>query len=301
MSNTRHYSVLRHEVIEYLPVLPESVVLDATLGGGGYAETLVSRLDKQGVFIGFDLDREAITRAKEKTKDAKCSVYLFEANFRHIEHTLSSLNLSSIDYAVLDLGLSMHQLKEGERGFSFQKDEPLLMTMKSELGEYDLTAEALVNEWSEEAIAEALFKNADERFSKRISEAIVRAREEKKITTSFELAEIVFHAVPKRFHPKGKHPATKTFQAIRIAVNDEYGALEEGLHAIIKHLSPGGRVAVVTFHSGEDRIVKSILREAAHSGIGVRITKKPIVPRPEEIEENPASRSAKLRVFEKNT
>lgn len=227
-----------------------------------------------------------------------CDVTLLCENFRHIDRVLES---KTINAALFDLGTSVDQIKSSGRGFSFQTDEPLLMTLSAEKKDDTVTAEKIVNTWSEETIKTILEAYGDEPFSGRIARAIVEAREKKPIRTTFELVEVIKEATPKFYHFKKIHPATRTFQALRIAVNDEFQALREGLRKTFERLSPGGRIAVISFHSVEDREVKQYFRELEQKGLGKRITKKPIRPGREEILGNPKSRSAKLRIFKKQS
>lgn len=292
----RHQSVLLHEAVEQLEIASDDVVVDATLGGAGHARAIAERLGERGVLIGFDLDSDAIERARSSLKDSQCRVHLVEANFRHVDEELMKLGIRYTTKALFDLGWSTHQLDSG-RGFSFRNDEPLLMTY-SQKGE-GLTAATIVNEWAEESIADVIFGWGEERYARRIAKALVAARKKKPIRTSQELAEIVKSAVPAKYRHGRIHPATRTFQALRIAVNDELGALQEGLAAAWEMLKIDGRIAVITFHSLEDRMVKQLFVEWERRGVGKRIIKKPIVPSRAEIAENPRSRSGKLRVISK--
>lgn len=295
---TTHIPVLRNEAIEALLINDHDVVVDATLGGAGYAKDIVGKLSSDGVFVGIDADAKAIARAQLALKGAKPTTYLVNTNFRHIGVVLDELHIATVNKVVFDLGLSSYQLEEGERGFTFQKDEPLIMTFATVTLPHERTARDIVNEDSVEALTTMLFTYGDEKYARRIATAIVSERAIAPIETTGALVAIIEKAVPVVYKKQRTHPATRTFQALRIAVNEEYDALTETLTTAISRLSSKGRIAVVSFHSGEDRIVKTIFREAAQNGSGVRVTKKPIVPRPEEIEHNPRSRSAKLRVFE---
>jgi 16S rRNA (cytosine1402-N4)-methyltransferase len=251
--------------------------------------------------IGLDRDPEALVRAEMKLKGQAHKVILENESFRDLDKVLAKQGVSEVQMILLDLGLSSDQLTpaiEGSgRGFSFLRDEPLLMTM-GDPAKYPFTAKEIVNSWEENVLADIIFGYGEERFARRIARAMINYREKKTIETSGELAEIVKMSVPA-FYRRGKtHPATKTFQALRIAVNDELGALKEGLKKGFDCLSPGGRMAVISFHSLEDRIVKNFYKEVSQNG-GLIVTKKPIVPGDQEIAENPRSRSAKLRVIEK--
>ncbi len=289
-----HIPVLLQEVVEGLQAKAGEVILDATVGGGGHSEALCRAMGESGTILCLDEDEEAIERSQKRLKGCGCQFIFQRSNFRHLDTVLASLGIGKVDRALFDLGFSSFQLDESNRGFSFQKDEPLFMTFRKNGA--SLNAETIVNEWGEETLRTIIFGYADERYAKRIAQAIARAREHKRITTSKELADIIVLAIPRR----GKiHPATKTFQALRIAVNDEFRALEEMLPKAFAHLSQAGRVAVISFHSMEDRLVKRFFKELATEGKGHIITKKPIVPSEEEVKRNPRSRSAKLRIIER--
>ena len=291
-----HVPVLLHEAVDSLSLKPDDVVVDATLGGAGHAGAIAATLGKKGVLIGFDLDTDAISRAKKVLEGARPDVHLILGNFRHLGKELERLEIPSITKALFDLGWSSYQLDSG-RGFSFRADEPLSMTYADT--PTGLTAATIVNEWGEESIADILFGWGEEHYSRRIAKAIVARRAHKPFTTSVELAEAITAAVPPRYRHGRIHPATRTFQALRIAVNDELGALAEGLRSAWKHLAPGGRIAVITFHSIEDRVVKQMFAAWEASEEGKRVVRKPIRPAGPEISMNPRSRSAKLRVIQK--
>jgi len=304
---TKHRSVLLHEVVLALDVQPDDVVVDATLGDAGHAKELVKGLGGNGLFIGLDADPEAIRRSQKRLSGTHAAIRLIHGNFRNMARELKKLGASRITKTLFDLGWSSYQLDSG-RGFSFKADEPLLMTYGS--GEAELTAAAIVNTWSEKSLADIFYGFGGERYSRRISRAIVERREKKPFATSRDLAETIALATPARYRhgpasAKGYggrskiHPATRTFQALRIAVNDELGALSEGLHAAWQLLSPHGRIAVISFHSLEDRIVKHVFVEWVRKGEGTLCAKKPISPSRKEVQENPRARSAKLRVIEK--
>ena len=294
----KHQSVLLHEAIEELSIKSDDTVVDATLGGAGHASVMASLLDGKGTFIGFDLDHDAIARAETSLKNATPRIFCIEANFRNIEAELELRGITDIDKALFDLGWSAYQLAAG-RGFSFLKDEPLLMTYTGAQKEGMLTAATIVNTWGEESIADIIFGWGEERYSRRIANAIVKRRKEKPFTSSLELAEAIKSAVPNGYRHGRLHPATRTFQALRIAVNDELGALKDGLRGAWKLLASGGRISVITFHSIEDRIVKEMFLELEREGEGTRITRSPRKPSREEMLANPRARSAKLRVIEK--
>ena len=292
-----HRSVLLHEAIDALDIQTNDVVLDATLGAAGHAREIAGKLGHGGSFVGFDLDSDAIDRAEAALSPLAVRRVLINANFRHLKKELEARGIERIDKALFDLGWSATQLEAG-RGFSFLSDEPLLMTYAKDLSRSALTAATIVNEWQESSLADIIFGWGEDRYSRRIARAIVERRERKPFTTARELAEVVRQAVPAPARRGRIHPATKTFQALRIAVNDEMGALRSGLDDAHELLAPGGRIAVITFHSIEDRAVKRLFLEWERGGRGRRVTKKPIVPTPEEVAENPRARSAKLRVFE---
>lgn len=295
----KHTPVLLHEAIDSLSISEDDVVIDATLGGAGHAHAIAEKLSGKGTLIGFDLDPDAILRAQKILVDTKPNKYLVQANFRHLSDELRKLGISSITKALFDLGWSGHQLTAG-RGFSFLTDEPLLMTYGSPPKDGALTAGVIVNEWGEESIADIIFGWGEERYSRRIAKAIVARRSKVPFKTAADLADAIKSTVPPPYRYGRIHPATRTFQALRIAVNDELGALTEGLQAAWRALAPHGRIAVITFHSIEDRIVKRMFVEWEKTGEAIRISKKPIRPGAEEIQENPRVRSAKLRVIQKN-
>ncbi len=298
LSETGHKPVLLHEVVESLVLRPDDVVLDATLGGAGHTKAIVEKLGPKGMLLGIDADAAAIARAKDALKGAEAQVFLEQGNFRDVESLRGKHGIPHFTKALFDLGWSGYQLAAG-RGFSFLRDEPLLMTYSDSQGESTLTAERIVNEWKAESIADVLYGWGEERYSRQIAGAIEEARKRSRIRTSRELADIVRSAVPAFYRTGRIHPATKTFQALRIAVNDELGALKEGLTAAWKLLAPGGRLAVITFHSIEDRDVKRMMLAWSQEGEGIRITKSPIKPSREELAGNPRARSAKLRVIQK--
>lgn len=311
--NSVHESVLLHEVVEgLLPSVSHKaqgssglIYLDGTLGGAGHTLAFI-KANKNSTLtvIGLDQDPQAIFRAEKNLRGKAEKVILECENFRNLDKVLLNHKIDKVSCLLLDLGLSSDELETSGRGFTFQKDEPLLMTM-GDPTKYQFTAKDIVNSWEEETLADIIFGYGEDRFARRIAKAIVTYRAKKKIETTGELAEIVKTAYP--FIGRSKiHPATKTFQALRIAVNDELNALKDGLAKGYEHLAPKGRMAVISFHSLEDRIVKDFFRskagttkaEMAVSGANL-ITKKPITAGLQEIAENPRSRSAKLRIIEK--
>lgn len=294
---TVHESVFLSQAVDGLCVSPGDTVVDATLGGAGHFKALLEKLEGQGTLIGIDADSEAVERGKEAAKGAAgVRVEVVENNFRNLGAVLDELGVENISAILFDLGWSSYHLTSG-RGFSFRVDEPLLMTYGApEMGK---TAADVVNSASEEALSDILHSLGEERFARQIARGIVRTRSEKRIISTSDLVDVVLASTPNWYHTRRIHPATKTFQALRMYVNDELGALRDGLTTSLERLSEGGRIAVITFHSIEDRIVKTMFRDAAHEGKGTLVTKKPVEPSLTERNENPRARSAKLRIFER--
>lgn len=294
-----HKTVLLHESVDALDLKSGEVVVDCTLGAGGHTEEICKRFGSEVKIIGLDLDQDAIIRSEKRLDGMECNTTFHLSNFRDFDTILKNLNLSEVDGFLLDLGFSSHQIEDSGRGFSFKRDEPLAMTLKRDIGDTDITADLILNHWSEESIANILYGYGNEQFSRRIAREIVTSREKVPIKTTMDLVTIIERAVPF-FYKKGRlHPATKTFQALRIAVNDELGALEEFLEKGFSHLKSEGRMAVISFHSLEDRIVKNFFKKKKEEKEATLITKKPITPGEEELKENPRSRSAKLRTLQK--
>lgn len=285
------------EVLAALAVQPSDTVVDATLGGAGHFAGLLAALGEGGVIIGIDADPAAVERGREAyaldRRPERPVAHLVNDNFRNLARILERLGIGRVDKILFDLGWSGYQIA-APRGFSFQNDEPLLMTY----GEGGETAADIVNSSSEETLADIIFTYGEERFARSIAHAIVAARGQERILTTGALVEAIETGVPAWYRKGKTHPATKTFQALRIAVNDEIGALHDGLAAALSALAPGGRLAVISFHSIEDRIVKNALRDAAQAGQGTA-SKKPIAPSRTELLHNRRARSAKLRVFER--
>ncbi len=310
MSAFHHVSVLLDASIDALNIRPDGVYVDGTLGGGGHSREIAGRLTT-GHLIGIDRDETALAAAGERLAPFQDRVTLVHSNFCEMDSVIRSLGYLGVDGVLLDLGVSSPQLDESSRGFSYMADAPLDMRM--DRGD-TLTAYQVVNEWSYEELKRILFDYGEERYAPLIAGAICRRREQKPIATTLELVDIIRGSVPPAALREKQHPAKRSFQAIRIAVNDELGAVSKAMEAAIPMLNPGGRLAVITFHSLEDRIVKSAMAEAARGCTcppsfpvcvcGKKpkvklISRKPILPGTEELEENPRARSAKLRVCEK--
>lgn len=296
---TMHIPVLLKETIDGLNPEQGDTILDATLGGGGHSKALCLRIGASGTFIGIDADEDAVLRAKEKLASCEARIILEVANFRTIGAVLDKHGIKEINRAVFDLGLSLFQLEESNRGFSFQRSEPLMMTFAKKATAEATTAYDIVNRWEEDSIEAILSGYGEERFARKIARAVILARKKRPIKTTDDLVAVITEAVPQWYRNKRLHCATKTFQALRIAVNDEFGALKEALTECFSRLALSGRMAVISFHSAEDRIVKSFFREQKQRGKAIPISKKPIAPSRTEQKENPRSRSAQLRILEK--
>ncbi len=294
-----HKPVLLQKAIDGLEIKKGDIFVDGTLGGGGHSEEVCKKFGSQVKVIGIDLDEDALARAKERLFSQGFKIIFLQGNFRNIDTILNSAGFSKADKILLDIGLSSNQFEESSRGFSFQKDEPLIMSFKKNLDEGELSAREIVNNWDEENLEAILQGYGEEQFAWRIARAIVSKRALKPIETTSELVDIILGATPKFYHHQKIHPATKTFQALRITVNDEIRSLKEGVQKSFELLNPSGRLAVISFHSLEDRIVKQFFNERDKNGEGKKINKKPIVPSEEEVKENPRARSAKLRIIEK--
>ena len=295
-----HETVLLKETVDGLNLKKGDTVFDGTLGGGGHSAYVAEKFGPDVKIIAVDRDREALKRAEVRLQNLQASYLLTLSDYRNIEEVLNNLKIERVQGIILDLGLSSNQLDESGRGFSFKNNEPLQMTFAKPDENPLVTAMTVVNNWSEETLADVIYAYGDERYAKRIAKKIIEARKEKEIKTTSDLVEIIRQAVPVAYK-KGKiHFATKTFQAIRIAVNDELGALREGLKKGFNKLSKEGRMAVISFHSGEDRIVKNYFRDQVKEKRGILINKKPIIASDVEILRNPRSRSAKLRIIQKN-
>lgn len=290
----KHVPVLLEETVSVLGLGKDSIVFDCTMGGGGHARAILGHLGASGVYVGIDADPVAIS---EVGLEGEAKIHLVNKNFSDIKDIANELGLRPT--AILaDLGWRSDQFEAGDRGFSFQKDEPLIMTF-GDPEKYLFTARDIVNDWKEESLADIIYGYGEERFSRRIAKAIVRARESAPIETSKQLADIVAAAYPAIARRGRIHPATKTFQALRITVNDELGALKKLLNDGFEILEPSGRLAIISFHSLEDRLVKRFFEEKSRDQQALKLIKKPIVASDEERQTNPRSRSAKLRVIEK--
>lgn len=310
MMEFHHISVLLNECLDGLNIKPDGIYVDGTLGGAGHSSQIAKRLTT-GRLIGIDRDPVALAAAGERLKPYEDRVTLVHSNFCEIAQVLRDLDIPGVDGILLDLGVSSPQLDDGERGFSYMVDAPLDMRMNSNDA---LDAKAVVNTWSQEELCHILYDYGEERYAPRIAAAICRRRAEHPIETTLELVDIIRGAMPPAALREKQHPAKRSFQAIRIAVNDELGSVEKVMKDAIPLLNPGGRLAVITFHSLEDRIVKTAMASAAKGCIcppsfpvcvcGKKpqvslVSRKPIVASAEELENNPRSRSAKLRVCEK--
>ncbi|MCI8390861.1 MAG: 16S rRNA (cytosine(1402)-N(4))-methyltransferase RsmH [Roseburia sp.] len=307
-----HYSVLREETIEYLNIRPDGIYVDGTLGGGGHAARIAARLSEEGRLIGIDQDADAIRAAGERLAEFGSRVAILRGNFADMAEELLRIGVKQVDGIVLDLGVSSFQLDTPERGFTYRvADAPLDMRM-DDRGER--TAADIVNGYSEEALCRIIRDYGEERFARQIAAKIVRAREKEPVLTAGELTDLIRAAIPAKYRMQGGHPAKRTFQAIRIELNRELDVLSQSLEGMIGLLKPGGRICIITFHSLEDRIVKTAFRRAEHPctcpkefpvcvcgkvPLGSVITRKPVLPGEEERNENSRSKSAKLRVFEK--
>jgi 16S rRNA (cytosine1402-N4)-methyltransferase len=291
-----HQSVLLDKAVSYLNLRRGAVVVDATIGGGGHSEEILKNILPGGMLIGIDADMEALAIARDRLQNFSGSFALVNDNFRNIDRILKIQNIKNVDAALLDIGISSYQLDDASRGFSIRSDASLDMRMDKSSG---ITAYDVVNKFKEDKLSEIIEKFGEERFHNRVARFIKDARERKPIKTTGELAEIVKRAVGYKYRNLRIHPATRTFQAIRIFVNDELGALEEVLKSAVFWLKPGGRIVVISFHSLEDRIVKNIFKGYSKLGVLKIMTKKPLIPEREEVINNPRSRSAKLRVAER--
>lgn len=305
-----HITVLLHEMIDSILTDPHGIYVDCTLGGGGHSYLLSQHLASDGLLIGVDQDQEAIDAAQERLKSVNCRKLFVRDNFSHISDILDSLQIDKVNGFIFDLGVSSHQLDEGERGFSYMNNGNLDMRMDQR---NPLDAYQIVNNYSEEKLAGIIREYGEERWAKRIAKFIVERRAQRNIETTDDLVEVIKAAIPARARRDGPHPAKRTFQAIRIEVNNELGILKDTVEDCVDHLKIGGRMGVITFQSLEDRIIKNTFKELERDCIcpsdlpvcvcnhrrKVKILGKPIKPSKEEVEENPRARSAVLRIVER--
>ncbi|MCS1350616.1 16S rRNA (cytosine(1402)-N(4))-methyltransferase RsmH [Mechercharimyces sp. CAU 1602] len=307
----KHETVLREEAVAGLNIRPNGVIVDCTLGGSGHSQRIVEHLGAAGTLIGIDQDDRALAVAEERLASAACHVHLLKSNFVHLRSLVESLDISQVDGVLFDLGVSSPQLDEGERGFSYHQEARLDMRMDQ--GQ-SLSAYEVVNQWSEEELSRIIYRYGEEKFARRIANRIIEARLVSPIETTSQLVEVIKEGIPAAARRTGPHPARRTFQAIRIAVNDELGVFESALEQAIQILAPKGRVSVITFHSLEDRLCKRTFQEYAQGCICPPdfpicscnqvptlkiINKKPILASGTELESNARARSAKLRIAEK--
>mgnify|MGYP002512728563 CR=1 FL=1 len=310
----KHYSVLRDETIDELHIRPDGIYVDGTLGGGGHSLEICKRLSDGGRLIGIDQDEDAIKAASERLSDYKDKVTIVRSNYSDMVNVLKNLGISKVDGIVLDLGVSSFQLDTPERGFTYRsEDAPLDMRMDNR---QSLTAKDIVNNYSEMELFRIIRDYGEDRFAKNIAKHIVKERQIKPIETTGELNEIISKAIPQKVKATGGHPSKRTYQAIRIELNHELDVLRDNLDDMIDMLNDDGRICIITFHSLEDRIVKSNFKKnenpctcpsnfpvcvCGNKSKGKVITRKPILPSDEELKSNKRSRSAKLRVFEKHS
>ena len=306
-----HKSVLLNETIENLNIKPDGIYVDGTLGGGGHSYEIAKRLSQNGRLIGIDQDEDAIRAAGERLAEFKDKVTIVRDNYCNMDKVLKSLGVRGADGILLDIGVSSYQLDEAERGFTYKQDAPLDMRMDKR---QSMTARDIVNEYSEGELYRIIRDYGEDKFAKNIAKHIVEARSVKPVETTFELNEIIKAAIPLKFRATGGHPAKKTFQAIRIELNKELEVLDESIDTITNLLNDEGRLCIITFHSLEDRIVKTRFKNnenpctcppdfpvcvCGKKSKGIVVTRKPIVPSEEELQENKRAKSSKLRVFER--
>ena len=305
-----HIPVLLEEVLEYLNPKPNKNFVDCTFGSGGHAAAILEKTKPDGKLLGIDLDINLFkTKAAEikyqispptadplKAEKINNRLILVQNNFANLKKIVKENNFKSVNGVLLDLGFSSWQMEKSGRGFSFRKNEPLKMSYKLQITNYELTAEYVVNVWLEKELVKIFQEYGEERFSRRIAKKICEERKIKAIRTTFQLVEIIRRAIPSRFRHQRIHCATRVFQALRIIVNDELNNLKKVLPQAVEVLEPNGKIAVISFHSLEDRIVKHFFKEQSKLGKLKIITKKPIIPTSKEVEKNSRSRSAKLRV-----
>ena len=289
-----HETVLLDEAVEALAIKPGDTIIDTTFGAGGHARAILDTLGSGGHYIGIDTDASALRHDLNELEN----VTLVHGNFRNLHKLVSSLDITNVSGILADLGWRMEQFSGNGRGFSFRHDEPLLMTL-GDPADYDFTARDIVNEWDEHVLADIIYGYGEERFARRIAKKIVDTRQTNPIETSKQLSDLIVSAYPAIARHGRTHVATKTFQALRIAVNEELKAIEELIEQGINELAPAGKLVIITFHSIEDRVVKHAFKAAQAVERGIVVTKKPITASELELERNPRARSAKLRIFEK--
>lgn len=294
-----HIPVLLHETINGLAIKKGGTYVDCTVNRGGHSIEIARLIGTQGTLICIDLDQVALSESKSLLTQLPNTptLHFVHSNFRHLENILKDLGINQVDGLIADLGLSSQELDISGRGFSFRFDEPLHMTFDADPSEDTTTAKEIVNNWSEETIADILFGYADERYAKRIAREIVKSRIGKTINTTTELVDIISSSVPSLYRHRKIHFATKTFQALRMATNDELGSIKDLINSLPTVLHSNGRACIITFHSTEDRLVKQLFKEKSEEFVS--ITKKPITPSEEELKNNPRSRSAQLRIIER--
>jgi len=293
MTDIYHYPVMYREVIEQLDLFTKKVAVDCTVGMGAHSEKILHAMGSDGYLVGIDKDEESLNIARARLHDFTGRFLLAKSDFSGLDQVLEDAGFKGVDAFLFDLGISMYQLTNAERGFSFLREGPLDMRMDRDAS---LSAADLVSSLSEEELSDIFYKFGEERYARRIAASVVAGRKKVPITTTTGLARIVYDSVPARMRHGRIHPATRIFQALRIAVNRELDVIEESLRKAVALLNPNGRIAVITFHSLEDRIVKHLFKDLAMKGVVELAVKKPLVPSDLELKENNASRSAKLRV-----
>lgn len=291
-----HTTVLLQESIANLNCRPDKIYVDCTLGGGGHSEAILKAAGPSARLIAIDQDKDALEATSRRLEPFKEQITFVHSNFSRLDEVLKDLKIDKVAGLMFDLGVSSYQLDNPERGFSYMQDAPLDMRMNAEA---DLTAGDLLQQLSEQELAKIIWEYGEERWSKRIAGFIVEARKKKRLETTGDLVEVIKAAIPAGARRNGPHPAKRTFQALRIAVNNELGIIRDSLLKGINCLEPGGRICVISFHSLEDRLVKHTLREQKQEKTVQVLTKKPILPSDEEVDSNPRARSAKLRAAEK--
>lgn len=305
-----HISVLREETMQALVTNPDGIYVDCTLGGSGHARGIIEQLSPKGRLIGIDQDPAAIVAGRQRLSNAICTVDIVNQNFKELAAILADLGIEKVDGVLFDLGVSSHQIDVAERGFSYMQDAPLDMRMNTD---DMLSAFTVVNTYSEEELTELIYTYGEERWAKRIAKFIVEARNTREIETTGELVDLIKKAIPAAARKEGGHPAKRTFQAIRIEVNNELGILAAVFRTAVAHLKPGGRICIITFHSLEDRIAKQTLQSMAKGCVcpprlpicvcnhqpEIKLMGRPLTAAQDELDHNPRARSAKLRVAEK--